>query len=97
MISEALNFDKSWDEIKDFLQLKLCNADIHPSISHFMDIQQKEKESLAVNIHCFKREAKRCHFNNNMATIRLFLKGLKDAQTLGAHVYEKVHKPLQML
>ena len=87
--SEALNLDKSWDKIKDLLQLKLCNSDIHTSISHFMDIQQKDKESLAVYIHCFKREAKRCHFDNNAATIRLFLKGLKDAHTLAARVYEK--------
>ena len=42
-----------------------------------MDIQQKEKESLATYIHCFKREAKRCNFTNNAATIRIFVKGLK--------------------
>ena len=50
LISEPLNLDKSWDKIKDLLQLKLCNSDIHTSISHFMDIQQKNKESLAVYI-----------------------------------------------
>ena len=27
--------------------IKMCNSDIHTSISHFMEIQQKEKESLA--------------------------------------------------
>ena len=31
LISEALNSDKSWDEIKDLLHLKLCNLDIHVS------------------------------------------------------------------
>ena len=36
-----------------------------------------------------KREAKRCNFTNNVATIRIFVKGLKNAQTLAACVYEK--------
>ena len=35
-----------------------------------MDIQQKEKESLAAYIHHFKREASRCKFDNDAATIR---------------------------
>ena len=61
LISEAS--DKSWEEIKDLLHLKICNSDIHTSVSHFMDIQQKEKESLAAYIHRFKREAKRCNSN----------------------------------
>ena len=54
-----------------------------------MDIQQKDKESLAAYIHRFKREAKRCNFTNNAATIRIFVKGFKNAHTLPAHVYEK--------
>ena len=54
-----------------------------------MDIQQKDKESLAAYIHRFKREAKRCNFTNNAAAIRIFVKGLKNAQTLAACVYEK--------
>ena len=29
LVTEAINLDKSWDEIKDLLWLKLCNADIH--------------------------------------------------------------------
>ena len=54
-----------------------------------MDIQEKDKESLATYIHGFKREAKRCNFTNNAATIRIFVKGLKNTHTLAAHVYEK--------
>ena len=54
-----------------------------------MEIQQKKKESLAMYIHCFKREAKRCNFTNNAATIRIFVKGLKDAHSLAAQIYEK--------
>ena len=54
-----------------------------------MDIQQKDKESLTAYIHRFTREAKRCNFTYKAATIRIFLKGLKNAHTLAAHVYEK--------
>ena len=57
LISEALTLNKTWEDIKDSLCLKICNSDIHTSISHFMEIQQKEKESLAAYIHHFKREA----------------------------------------
>ena len=54
-----------------------------------MEIQQKERESLAAYIHRSKREANRCNFNNNAAMIRIFVKGLKNAHTLTAQVYEK--------
>ena len=89
LISEALNSDKSWNEINDLLHLKICNLDIHPSVSCSMEIQQKDKESLAAYIHRFNREAKRCNFNNNAAMIQIFVKGLKNAHTLASHAYEK--------
>ena len=54
-----------------------------------MEIQQKKKESLATYIHHFKGEAKRCNFNNNTATIRIFVKGLRYAHTLASQVFEK--------
>ena len=54
LVSEALNAHMTWEEIKDSLQLKISNADIHTSISHFMDIQQTDKESLAAYVHRFK-------------------------------------------
>ena len=54
LISEALTSQKSWDEIKDSLHLKILDADIHTSISQFMDIQQSDKESLATYVHRFK-------------------------------------------
>ena len=54
-----------------------------------MEIQQKEKESLTAYIHHFKRQAKRCNFMNNAATIRIFVKGLKNAHNLAACIYEK--------
>ena len=62
LITEALTLGKCWDDINDLLHLKLCNLDIHTSVSHFMEIQQKEKESLAAYIHHFKSEDKRCNF-----------------------------------
>ena len=89
LITEALIAQKSWDKIKDSLCLKISNADIHTSISQFMDIQQTDKESLATYVHRFKREANRCKFNNDAATIRIFLKGLKNVHTIATKVYEK--------
>ena len=82
LITEAIMSGKSLDNMKDLLQLKICNSDIHTSISHFMEIQQKEKEPLVAYIHCFKTEAKRCNFANNTATIRIFVKGLKNTHSL---------------
>ena len=69
LITEALIAQKSWEEIKDSLHLKISNANIHSSISQFMDIQQTDKESLATYVQRFKREANRCKFNNDAATI----------------------------
>ena len=77
LISEALIAQKNWEEITYSLHLKISNADIHTSISRFMDIQQTDKESLATYVHRFKWEASRCKFNNDATTIRIFLKGLK--------------------
>ena len=86
---EAINSDKSWDEIKDLLWLKLCNANIHNYTSLFIYIQQLEKESLAAYVHKFKTEAKRCNFTNDAATIRIFVKGLKSAHSLATCIYKK--------
>ena len=54
-----------------------------------MDIQQTDKESIATYVHRFKREASRCQFNNDTTTIRIFLKGLKNAHAIVTKVYEK--------
>ena len=89
LITKALIAQKSWEEIKDSLHLKISNADIHTSISQFMDIQQTDKESLATYVHRFKWEANRCKFDNDAATIRIFLKGLKNVHTIATKVYEK--------
>ena len=89
LITEVLTSGKCWEEIKDLLCLKICNLDICTSTSCFMDIQQKDKESLAAYIHRFKKEAKRCNFTTNAAMIRIFVKGLKNSHTLATCVYEK--------
>ena len=89
LISETLTLHKTWEEIKDSLCLKICNSDIYTSISHFMDIQQKEKESLAAYIHHFKWEANRCKFDNDATTIRIYIKGLNNAHSLATKVYGK--------
>ena len=54
-----------------------------------MDIQQWEKESLAAYVHQFKTKAKQYNFMNNTATVRIFIKALKNAQSLAAKIYEK--------
>ena len=89
LVTEVLTSGKCWEEIKDLLYLTICNLDVHTSVSCFMDIQQKDKESLAAYIHRFKREAKRCNFTNNATTIRIFEKGLKITHTFATHVYKK--------
>ena len=89
LITEAITSRKSWGDIKDLLWLKICNSNIHTFISHFMEIQQREKESLPAYIHHFKREAKRCNFMNNATTIRIFVKGRKNAHNLAAHINKK--------
>ena len=97
LISEALTSNKTWEEIKDSLHLKICNLDIHISVSHFMDIQQKENESLAAYIHCFKRKASRCKFNNAAATIRIFIKkGLRMHTLWQQEFMRRDHKVWQM-
>ena len=89
LVMEAINSDKSWDEIKDLLQHKLCNANIHTYTLCFMEIQQWEKESLAEYVHRFITEAKRCNFTNDATTIRIFIKVLKNANSLATCIYEK--------
>ena len=84
-----ISLNNSWDEIKDLLRLKLCNADIHMYTSQFMEIQHGEKESLAAYVHWFKTEAKMCNFTNDVATIRIFIKSLKNGHSLVTHIYEK--------
>ena len=89
LITEAFTSGQCWEETKDLLHLEICNLVINTSVSCFMDIQQKDKESSAAYIHIFKREAKRYNFTNNAATIKIFVKGLKNAHTLAACVYAK--------
>ena len=50
LVMEAINSEKTRDEIKDLLRLKLFNAYIHTYTSHFMDIQQWENELLCYAI-----------------------------------------------
>ena len=46
LVMAVINSDKSWEEIKELLRLKLCNANIHIYASYFMDIQQWERNHL---------------------------------------------------
>ena len=89
LVTEAIKSEKSREEIKDLLRLKLCNANIHTYTSHFMDILQQEKESSASYIHSLKTEARWCNFTKDAATIRIFVKGLKNAHNLATCIYKK--------
>ena len=89
LVMEAIYSDMSWDKIKDLLWLKLCNANIHTYTSCFMEIQQQDQESPAAYILRFRKEARRCNFTNDAATIRIFVKGLKSVHSLDMCIYEK--------
>ena len=71
------------------LRLKLCNANIHTYTSCFMEIQQKDNETLAAYVQCFKWAAKSCAFDYDTMAICIFVKGLWDAHTTAAKIYEK--------
>ena len=58
LIYEATQTGKCWDEIKGLLRLKHCNANISTYTLHFMEIQQKDNETLAAYILLFKTAAK---------------------------------------
>ena len=57
LICEALQAGKCWDENKGILRLKLCNANIHTYTSCFMEIQQKDTDSLTTYVNGFKSAA----------------------------------------
>ena len=81
--------DKPWPHIKEKLCNCLNNASIHTYTSRFMEIQQKDSETLTAYIHRFKKEAKHCDFNSHPAKIRIFLKGLINSSKIAPGVYEK--------
>ena len=47
------------------------------------------KESLTAYVHQFKTEANWCNFTNDVATVKIFIKGLKNVHSLATHIYEK--------
>ena len=78
-----------WHHIKEQLCNRLNNASIDTYTSRFMEIQQKDSETLTAYIHRFKKEAKHCNFNSHPAKIRIFLKGLTNSSRIAPSVYEK--------
>ena len=81
--------DQPWPHIKEQLRNCLNNASIHTYTSRFMEIQQKDSETLTAYIHRFKKEAKHCDFDSHPAKIRIFLKGLINSSKIAPCVYEK--------
>ena len=78
-----------WHHIKEQLCNHLNNASIHTYTSRFMEIQQKDSETLTPYIHKFKKEAKHCDFDSHPAKIRIFLKGLINSSRIAPSVYKK--------
>ena len=81
--------DQPWPYIKEQLRNHLNNASIHTYTSRFMEIQQKDSETLTAYIHRFKKEAKNCDFNSHPVKIRIFLKGLINSSKIAPGVYKK--------
>ena len=81
--------DQPWTHIKEQLHNHLNNASIHTYTSRFMEIQQKDSETLTAYIHRFKKEAKHCDFDSHPAKITIFLKGLINNSKIAPGVYEK--------
>ena len=78
-----------WHHIKEQLRNHLNNASIHTYTLRFMEIQQKDSETVTAYIHRFKKEAKHCDFDSHPAKIRIFLKGLINISRITPSVYEK--------
>ena len=83
------HMSQPWPHIKEQLRNGLNNASIHTYTSRFMEIQQKDSETLTAYIHRFKKEAKHCDFDSHPAKIRIFLKGLINSSKIAPGVYEK--------
>ena len=81
--------NQPWHHIKEQLRNRLNNASIHTYTSRFMEIQQKDSETLTAYIHRFKKEAKHCDFDSHAPKIRIFLKGLINSSRITPSVYEK--------
>ena len=86
---ETTQTRKCWDEMKGILRLKLCNATIHTYNSCFIEIQQKDNETLAAYIHHLKTAAKQCAFDNDNVVVCIFVKGLRDTPNITSKIYEK--------
>ena len=78
-----------WPHIIEQLRNHLNNASIHTYTSRFMEIQQKDSETLTAYIHRFKKEAKHCDFDSHPAKIRIFLKGLINSNKIAPGVCKK--------
>ena len=81
--------NQPWPHIKEQLCNHLNNTSIHTYTSRFMEIQQKDSETLTAYIHRFKKEAKHCDFDSHPAKIRIFLKGLINSSRIAPSVYKK--------
>ena len=59
-----------------------------------MGIQQKDNETVAAYVHCFKTAAMQHTFENDTVAICIFIKGLWVMYTTTDMIYEKDHQAL---
>ena len=88
--------NQPWHHTKEQLHNCLNNASIHTLTSRFMEIQEKDSETLTTYICRFKKEARHCDFDSHPAKIRIFLKELIISSKIAPSVYEKDQPPLGM-
>ena len=98
-VTEVINADKTWEEMKDLLWLKLCNANIHTYTSCFMDIQQQERNPLH-HMSVGLKQKQRCNYTSQMMlpllgflskdwkmlTVWQFASMIKDLKTYWCHL-----------
>ena len=58
-------------------------------MSCFMEVQQRDNETLAAYVHCFKAEGNRCDFDSDTTAIHNSVKGLWDMYNITTKIYEK--------
>ena len=71
----------------------IYNANIHTYMSHFMEIQQRDNETLAAYVHCFKTEDKRCDYNSYTTLICIFVKVLWMYTTMWWRSMKRTSRP----
>ena len=85
LIYEATQTGECWDEIKGILRLKLCNANIH---TYTLWRYNRKPMKLLQPISITSRQQLSDAPLTMTLAILIFVKGLRDAPTIPAEIYE---------